>query len=337
MSIILTALAIGIVAGLVIARLESSRRVNESATRSIAQILNDGINSVEDLQESLQAAIRLEFSTLPPYLSAEWSIKDQSDAVRAIIHQIVIQEMLHMALACNMLTAIGGKPRLTAPGFVPQYPTDGLPGGVHPGLKVDLQPLSNDTLKTFMAMEYPDHAPVALSGGSFATIGQFYAAIGEAFIRLKPQFTGKHQVVHSMGDDSIFAINSLDDALKAIAIITQQGEGTVSTPEIPDFDPDQIAHYYAFKQILAGRRLQRGADGQWRFDGPEVPMPAVWNFSAASTPTDEFNRTLAALLLRLEQAWTEDAHLMDAMRTMFDLRKQGIALIKQGIRPDFRA
>ncbi len=39
------------------------------------------------LKESLQAAIKLEFATLPPYLAALWSIKQDSDPVAMSIRR----------------------------------------------------------------------------------------------------------------------------------------------------------------------------------------------------------------------------------------------------------
>src|SRR5207244_329121 len=61
----------------------------------------------EWLELALQSAVSVEFSTIPPYLSALWSIKDQMHPVAASIRDVVQEEMLHMALACNMLTALG--------------------------------------------------------------------------------------------------------------------------------------------------------------------------------------------------------------------------------------
>ena len=62
------------------------------------------------LKGALQHAIQLEFSTIPPYLCAMWSIQSEGDAVSGIIESVVMQEMLHMGLACNMLVGIGGQP-----------------------------------------------------------------------------------------------------------------------------------------------------------------------------------------------------------------------------------
>lgn len=73
------------------------------------------IQTVEELKEYLQLAIELELSTLPPYLSALYSIDHTSMTNAKIIRffeQIVHEEMTHMALACNMLRSIGGRPRI---------------------------------------------------------------------------------------------------------------------------------------------------------------------------------------------------------------------------------
>src|SRR5579862_1466980 len=77
------------------------------------------------LKESLQWAVELEFATIPVYLSGMWSIEQQSGEVYNLINSVVLEEMLHLGLACNMLVAIGGKPEITPP----TYP-GGLPGGV---------------------------------------------------------------------------------------------------------------------------------------------------------------------------------------------------------------
>ena len=66
--------------------------------RTVAQILSAGIAKIDDLRESLQLAAQLEFSTIPPYLCAKWSIRDPGDA-QDTLDDIVIQKMGHMALA----------------------------------------------------------------------------------------------------------------------------------------------------------------------------------------------------------------------------------------------
>jgi hypothetical protein len=69
-------------------------------------------HGVEWLRESLQAAIELEFATVLVYLCGMWSIKDQSNPVSRTIRSVLIDEMFHMGLACNMLTTIRGSPEI---------------------------------------------------------------------------------------------------------------------------------------------------------------------------------------------------------------------------------
>src|SRR6476659_4084113 len=95
----------------------------------------------DDLRTALQNAIRLEHSTIPPYLTALATLSGSSESVkyaRQVITDIVVEEMLHMTLACNILNAIGGHPVLADAAFVPTYPGD-LPMGVAGGLTVHLK------------------------------------------------------------------------------------------------------------------------------------------------------------------------------------------------------
>jgi len=86
----------------------------ERLTKSIAEYVQSGISTLTELEDALQTAMQLEFSTIPPYLCAQWSINSNSDPsnVAGLIQNIVIQEMLHFALAGNMLNAIGRTPSI---------------------------------------------------------------------------------------------------------------------------------------------------------------------------------------------------------------------------------
>lgn len=67
-----------------------------------------------------------------------------------------MQEMLHMTLVANILTALGGKPRIGRPGFVPTYPNH-LPAGVLPDLVVSLRRCSIQQIRdVFMGIEKPE-------------------------------------------------------------------------------------------------------------------------------------------------------------------------------------
>lgn len=77
----------------------------------------DEEQGIDWLKKSLQAAVKLEFATVPVYLCGMWSIIDQGDPVVDMIRGIVIDGMFHMGLACNMLTSIGGTPEINTPAW----------------------------------------------------------------------------------------------------------------------------------------------------------------------------------------------------------------------------
>src|SRR5678815_4208161 len=71
------------------------------------------ITTVEGLREHLQYAIELEHFTLPPYLCALYSLdSDRNPEATEVLVSILVEEMLHMTLAGNLLNAVGGMPRL---------------------------------------------------------------------------------------------------------------------------------------------------------------------------------------------------------------------------------
>jgi hypothetical protein len=315
-----------------------SCETSSKSKRDIASFISGGVNSIVDLKDALQCAAELEFSTIPPYLCAEWSIKADDSAAASIIHEIVVQEMFHLGLVCNMLSAIGGRPSLTHKTFVPTFPRTGLPGGVHPELRIDLLPLCPEAIKTFMQIEYPDGAPVALTDSTYPSIGAFYKAIAAAFQTLHPTFVEAKQLEMKMGVGEVFAINSVSDALRAIELICEQGEGSSQSPLPPDeFFSGEPAHYYAFKQLLLGKCLQKDAHGQWHFDGVDLPLPEAYQFSAGpASASQELQQMLGGLLTGLESVWTEDpANFRKAMHHMMHLRHAGVSLVRAGIRPEF--
>lgn len=140
-----------------------------------------------ELYAALQSAIELEHSTIPPYLTALYSIKfDYNQEAYKIILGVVREEMLHMTIAANVLNAIGGSPVINQPSFIPSYPGP-LPMNIG-DLIVGLAPLSKEVLfDGFMKIEEPENPlyfPVkalftAEEPPQFATISQFYQAIIE--------------------------------------------------------------------------------------------------------------------------------------------------------------
>ncbi len=302
--------------------------------KTIAQFVKDRITSLPDLKDALQTAMQLEFSTIPPYLCAQWSINSDPGGVGDMIEDIVVQEMYHFALAGNMLTAIGGTPNIANATFIPRYPTNVLPGGIPQKLAVDLKPLTPDQVQVFMQIEYPEFPPVALVAGSPpATIGAFYDAIAESFKQVNPAINAGAFAVNS-GEAT--PIKSVADALAAIELIKAEGEGTVGSPNQPPSGNTTFAHYYAFKEIFTQKALVQDAAGHWSFTGDAIQFPTWFDFqqsTATPSPSLAFNQALSQLLIGLQACWTSGAK--PSIGAMTRLRTLGKGLIQQGIRPEF--
>ncbi|MFF8927219.1 ferritin-like protein [Streptomyces longwoodensis] len=115
------------------------------------------IQTIEELHEYLYKGLQLEHATLPPYLTALYSLHPgkNSDAWH-VIRVVAVEEMLHLTLVANVLNAVGGTPDLTRPDFVPDYPTR-LPCGPD-YFDVHLRPFSPEALDTFLKIEKPAQA-----------------------------------------------------------------------------------------------------------------------------------------------------------------------------------
>ncbi|MCK1307649.1 ferritin-like protein [Bradyrhizobium sp. 45] len=299
--------------------------------KTIAEFVSDRISTVSELRDALQTAMQLEFSTIPPYLCAQWSINSDPAGIEDMIGNIVVQEMYHFALAGNLLTAIGGLPNVANPSFIPTYPTNVLPGGIPQALPVDLKPLTLEQVRVFMQIEYPEFTPIAFAPTA-ASIGAFYTTIAEAFTTIAPPIDPNAFAVAS-GEAK--PIRNLADALAAISLIKGEGEGTEGSPDQPA-SGNALAHYYIFKQMHEQRALVQDTAGHWSFSGPAIPLPTSFDFkrSAASpSPSLAFNQELTKLLNSLQTCWTAGAR--PNIGAMFRLKTLGEDLIRQGIRPEF--
>ena len=301
--------------------------------------------TLEWLKTALQSAVTLEFATLPPYLTALWSIKHEKDPVAVSIREAVQEEMQHMGYVCNMLKAIGGTPQIA--GRVPSYPTKGLPGNVMPDLVIEIEGLSANSLRTFMTIEQPDRdvitgaVPQAAPAGNFATIGDFYDAIAGAFKNLEPALSVEGQVI---GPRTGWAMDSLKGVQRAINTIKEQGEGSSGSPV--DFDPSDFSHYYRFAEIAKGRKivLVPGETKKWMYGPDPLPFPDVW--PAVKLPKGGYDRDrvtgavehlltafdeqYTAMVNELQATWTngDQAALWRAIEAMFGMQEHALALMK---------
>jgi Ferritin-like len=306
---------------------------------------------VDWLLKALQWAVQLEFATIPPYLCGLWSIIDPSHPVRGHLGEIVQQEMLHMALASNMLATLDGVPSIK--GKAPTYPNP-LPGGVRRQLVVWLAGFSRAMVRgVYMEIEYPEHGPIArYLDQSYPTIGSFYDAILSAFQRL-PESAIKKTRQRQDGQDwglGLFPINSVSDAVQAITTIKEQGEGTAQTP-YPSNDPNDRAHYYRFAEIYHGHELIK-TNGKWTYEGNEVSLPTAYPMAevpSAGYPDDitrDFNNRYTDVVNLLQASWARDdgqtcldkaVHLMPALGGVArNLMQKGLPDGSGSYGPDFR-
>ncbi|KRR15993.1 hypothetical protein CQ12_29015 [Bradyrhizobium jicamae] len=313
----------------------------------------DGKRGVRWLKESIRAAIKLEFATVPPYLTAMWSIVDPNDPVARTIREVVVEEMLHMGLMCNMMVALGETPALDAPDFVPSYP-GALPGDVNPDLTIALRRLTPSQLKVFMDIEYPEGGPITtLALRTFETIGAFYAALLSEFEAANPTLDVTKQRQEPIS--GVFRMSQLADVRRAIDIIRHQGEGSKQSPEEEGMS-GRLAHFYQFREVYIGNKYVRdSATMTWGHTGAPVLMPSV--FPMADIPTsgyqqtdvqdsavrsliEQFDISYSSMLRQLRTAWEDqsaplgDFSATDPIQTMFNLGPLARELMQKQIRPD---
>jgi hypothetical protein len=239
--------------------------------------------TIEDLRTHLMGAVELELLTIPPYLCALYSLHPGSNETASlIIRSVVVEEMLHMTLAANVLNAVGGRPDVTGGGYVPRYPA-AIPYHDPPTFEVGLLPYGDAALETFLAIENPSYPVGATLEASpdaaisralelaraygYRTIGEFYAAIEDGLRQLNGKlghdglFTGKasRQIWpghYYASGGTLTVVTDLPTALQALREIVEQGEGDVTFPPAGEkFDPSgDLAHYYRFDELRLRRR-----------------------------------------------------------------------------------
>ena len=217
----------------------------------------------EALIYTLGKAAELEHLIMLQYLFAAFSLKQTAreglspeivstvQGWRKTLLQIGEQEMLHLALVQNLLTAVGAAPRLARPNF--PVPASSYPAGV----RIALLPFGETALRHFAYLERPEGMAVEDAEGfealgeaiplprdegdeivphlqEFDTIGQLYRSIQAGLEhlsgRLGPErlFIGPANAQATEEHfrwEELVAVTDLASALRAIDTIVEQGEG----------------------------------------------------------------------------------------------------------------
>jgi hypothetical protein len=313
------------------------------------------IDTIEGLRQHLQCAIELEHTTIPPYLCALYTLDPQRNAEAVeVLTSVLVEEMLHLGLAANLLNAVGGAPVIDHPRLLAPYPRC-LPHGVR-SLEVALLPFGREALDLFLRIEQPAPLDGPTEDEGYETISQFYAAIetglralvdqhGEAAVfggDPSRQLTDAH---FRPGSGRMIVVTDLATAIEALGEIVEQGEGADHS-EVWDgttdmFHPErqQVAHYYRFEELLEGRRYAPGdipgrpPSGEaiavdWDAVHPMQPNPTDADDDRVAGAQYAFDDTYSSLLGHLQE--TFDGHpdrIERALGAMFALRTHAVELL----------
>ena len=215
----------------------------------------------EALIYMLCEAAELEHAIMCQYLFAAFSLKQSEnegltttelEAVqrwRKQVSRVATQEMLHLALVQNVLSAIGAAPHLSRPNL--PAPASHYPAGV----RLVLLPFGEQALKHFMFLERPEGMDLADADGlaaigratpvlnerdivprgqDFQTVGHLYRSIEAGLARLADKhgedwlFVGPPRAQatqEQFGWPELVAVTDLASAQRAIDEILEQGEG----------------------------------------------------------------------------------------------------------------
>lgn len=315
------------------------------------------IETREDLCRHLQWAIELELSTIPLYLTALFSIEEDANReVQQLLRSVVMEEMLHMCLAANLLHAVRGNgpgPSVTG-AAAPTYP-----GTLRhsDGIEMHLRSFGPEALELFCSIERPAAHEAPPQPDHFDTIGQFYAAIRNGFEDLGEDLFERgvnlgcqvepHTAYYGGGGQTVL-VEDLASARLALAEIVDQGEGIDETvwdgDELLFGERSELAHYYRFAEICEGRRYRHG-DRPGDPSGPPILVDAGAvrpiapdlreRVESGMLPADVVrlveicDATYRGVLAALEAGLNGDPQqLIDAVPLMYQLEYQARALTK---------
>jgi Ferritin-like len=220
------------------------------------------VESREELVYLLGQACEIEHGLMCEYLYAQFSLKRGLDeglspaqlsrvqAWEAALIGVIKQEMLHLALATNILTAIGAAPHFERPNFPilsRWYPE---------GVQIALAPFGEPALRHFIYLERPEgmalndaagfaaarHAqPLTVGDARLVAVPQEWRTVGHLYRGIE---AGLANLCARHGEDAVFigpaqaqavteifewpeliAVTDLASAGQAIETIVEQGEG----------------------------------------------------------------------------------------------------------------
>jgi hypothetical protein len=210
-------------------------------------------------------------------------------AWRSTMGEIVVQEMMHLASACNLLTAVGGAPQLRRPNL----PTS--PRAYPKAFELRLVPFGLEALDQFVFLERPEYIdatqrPAASYRDSSLAVSSLrdvfsrereYETLGELYRGIED---GLDYLAQKLGEDKLFIggpqaqtassffrlpglepVHDLASARAAVKAIIDQGEG--ASPDTED------SHYQRFLKMRDEFRHLAAQDSAFKPGRPVVTNP----------------------------------------------------------------
>ena len=243
----------------------------------------------------LQNALEVEHSTIPLYLSTQYSLVNQTSYAATTMRSIVMEEMLHMVNAANVLNAVGGAPFIDHPNFIPTYPL------VVPfiNMTVDLVWFTQQSIEHYQVLEStpPGGYNTSISAAYQQIVGLLTALCGEYGEKLVFSGNASLQVsaATSYGQAAV-TVTTLADATAALIGVADQGGGCPVTgqpwPETVNISAGplggDVSHSARYAELLLGRAYNTTAH-----DAPGTPTgalhPTAWSaleiYKFAPNPT----------------------------------------------------
>jgi Ferritin-like len=323
----------------------------------------------EALIYMLCEAAELEHGIMCQYLFAASSLKqgqaegltgDELEAVlrwRRVISHVATEEMLHLALVQNLLSAIGAAPHLARPNL--PAPAHHYPAGVN----LTLVPFGEPALRHFMFLERPEGMEIKGAKGidapvhdavplmaerdivpqaqDFATVGHLYRSIEHGLAHLAEKFGERNLFVGPPRAQATSAhfhwpelvpVTDLASAQRAIDTILEQGEGARGHWE--------QAHFGQFVQILDEYRQMTRSNPDFQPARPVVfatvrtcehdeSVPRIGD-PVTSGCGDLFNVSYETLLQILQRFF---AHTEETDAQLATLANSALALMLGAIKP----
>jgi hypothetical protein len=323
----------------------------------------------EALIYMLYEAAELEHGIMCQYLFAAFSLKQgedeglTADALEAVLRwrravaHVATEEMLHLALVQNLLSAIGSAPHLARPNL--PSPARHYPAGVN----LTLVPFGEPALRHFMFLERPegmelegaqgidapvhDAVPLMAEGDivpqpqDFATLGHLYRSIEHGIDHLAEKFGERNLFVGAPRAQAtsdyfhwpeLVPVTDAASAHRAIDTILEQGEGARGDWE--------NAHFGQFVQILDEYRQLKAANPDFEPTRPVLfatvrpsqhddTVPRITD-NVTSRCTDLFNVGYEVLTQILHRYF---AHTEETDAQLTTLSRAAIALMVGVLKP----